>query len=331
MFLTIARLELASQFRRQSTTYLFFVGLVPARRSSGWRPTRFNRRWHRRRLPQRTGDHRPDHDGGIDDRRPGHHDRGRRCRDPPRYQATKRTSSSSPPASRDSATSAAASRARSSPCSRSTRPCLSARSSARSCPGSIATRCKRSTSRATRPFVLLVLPNVVFVSALMFAVGALTRNLFAIYTQGILLLAGYLAYRAESFLVSLDQFTARRHGRPVWRHTVWPAHPILDHRLERNTRSFTLSGPLLTNRLIWLGVAVALVAVTFRCSPPGSRPLHGRSAGAVDARLPHPRRAPRSRLYPTISLVVLACRPDSASLAAGQSHGSSSSPSCATR
>ena len=41
-----------------------------------------------------------------------------------------------------------------------------------------------------QPMFTIVLPTVLFVSALFFAVGALTRNQFAIYTTGILLLVG---------------------------------------------------------------------------------------------------------------------------------------------
>ena len=40
-----------------------------------------------------------------------------------------------------------------------------------------------------QPFVMIAVPNLFFVSALLFAVGALTRKLFAVYVTGILLLA----------------------------------------------------------------------------------------------------------------------------------------------
>jgi len=48
-------------------------------------------------------------------------------------------------------------------------------------------------------------PDVLIVSALFFAVGALTRSLFAIYTQGIALVAGFAI--ARRILDALDQRT----------------------------------------------------------------------------------------------------------------------------
>ena len=45
-----------------------------------------------------------------------------------------------------------------------------------------------------QPFLLFGVTNVFFVSALFFAVGALSRSIFAIYTQGIALLVLWLAF-----------------------------------------------------------------------------------------------------------------------------------------
>jgi len=110
-----------------------------------------------------------------------------------------------------------------------------------------------------RPFVLLVLPNVVFVSALLFAVGALTRNQFVIYTQGIALLVASVA--SQTMLGSLDLFWLAAIIDPFGDSAFglatryWTA-------AERNTRQITLSGPLLANRLVWLAITAVLVAVT---------------------------------------------------------------------
>ena len=42
-----------------------------------------------------------------------------------------------------------------------------------------------------QPFLVIALPNLLFVSALLFAVGALTRKLFAVYVTGIVLLVAW--------------------------------------------------------------------------------------------------------------------------------------------
>ncbi len=153
-------------------------------------------------------------------------------------------------------------------------------------------------SSYTRPFCLLVIPNIVFVSALMFAVGALTRNLFAIYTQGIALLAGYAI--AQIMLVSLDQFQLAGMLDPFG-DTAFGLLTRYWTISERNSRPFTLSGPLLTNRLIWLGVAAVLVLVTLafvrlEASP---RSIGWRRRPSTPA---SPPRAPQPVRLPTVSL-----------------------------
>lgn len=110
------------------------------------------------------------------------------------------------------------------------------------------------------PFLLLVLPTVVLLAAIFFAVGALTRNLFAIYTQGVLLLVAWtvtsritrdLDNRHLAALVDPFGISAFNELTRYW--TV----------AERNTRLTPLVGDLLLNRLFWLGVAVALIAFTY--------------------------------------------------------------------
>jgi ABC-2 type transport system permease protein len=158
-------------------------------------------------------------------------------------------------------------------------------------------------STYTRPFFLLVIPNIVFVSALMFAVGALTRNLFAIYTQGIVLLAGYAV--SQIILVSLDHLQLAGMVDPFGDTALGLATRYWTIT-ERNTRAFTLSGPLLTNRLIWLGVAAALVAVTLATvrleAQPRSLTWRVRRRRPTDTPSPSLTRAPQPARLPAVSL-----------------------------
>ncbi|MBX3146626.1 MAG: hypothetical protein KF785_07605 [Gemmatimonadales bacterium] len=124
-----------------------------------------------------------------------------------------------------------------------------------------------------RPFLVLVLPSVFLLSAIFFAVGALTRSLFAIYTQGIFLLvawsiAGQLFNDLDNrdLAALLEPFGLQAFG---WLTRYWTV-------AERNTLPVPLSGIILSNRLLWTGIAAAIVAITFavfrfRSAPPTLR------------------------------------------------------------
>lgn len=112
-----------------------------------------------------------------------------------------------------------------------------------------------------QPYLLYGLTSLFFISALFFTVGALTRNLIAVYLQGILLLVAYsvtqtlVSEQLENDALSnaLDPFglatleLVTRYWAPV----------------EKNTQVLGLTELVITNRLIWLGVALALAGATF--------------------------------------------------------------------
>ncbi|MGH7468122.1 MAG: ABC transporter permease/M1 family aminopeptidase [Longimicrobiales bacterium] len=110
-----------------------------------------------------------------------------------------------------------------------------------------------------QPFLLFGLTNVLFVSALFFAVGALTRNIFAIYTQGILLLVAWSV--TQQWLNGLDNDTMANALDAFGLATLdlttryWTV-------VEKNAQLLSLNGVVLTNRLIWMGVSVLLLAAT---------------------------------------------------------------------
>lgn len=135
-----------------------------------------------------------------------------------------------------------------------------------------------------RPFFLIVVPDVVFLSALFFAVGALTRNLIAVYTQGIALIAAFAV--SQSILASLDRQALAALVDPFGE---TPLGLVTRYWTiaERNTRQIALSGPLLTNRLFWLGVATALVVVVFAIVR-----LEAEPRSLIRRRWRHPSRAP---------------------------------------
>ena len=112
-----------------------------------------------------------------------------------------------------------------------------------------------------QPFLLFGLTTLLFISALFFAVGALTRSLLAVYLQGILLLVAYSVTQTilqqrlekEALANALDPF-----GLSALDLTTRYWSPV-----EKNMQTLALEGFVLTNRLIWLAVAVVLAAATY--------------------------------------------------------------------
>jgi len=109
------------------------------------------------------------------------------------------------------------------------------------------------------PYGVSVLPNLLIAGSMFFALAALTRKILPVYVTSVILLIGYmiaasLTVKIERKLLAaiIDPFgmNAIDHVTEYW--TV----------AERNTRLVPLSGALLWNRLLWLGVAGAVSGFT---------------------------------------------------------------------
>ena len=109
-------------------------------------------------------------------------------------------------------------------------------------------------------YVLLIVPTLFLTSAIFFAVGALTRSIFAIYTQGMVLLV--LWSITQQMLSNIGNQHLAALGDPFG----IQAYEILTRywtAAEKSTRIIPLSGVMLENRLLWLGVALVVMAITF--------------------------------------------------------------------
>lgn len=106
------------------------------------------------------------------------------------------------------------------------------------------------------PFLLFGVTNVLIVSALFFAVGALTRSLFAIYTQGIFLLVAWSV--SQEWLTGVDRH-ALANALDIFGFNTVDLTTRYWTVAERNSLTLPLEGYVLTNRLIWLAVAAALL------------------------------------------------------------------------
>ena len=111
-----------------------------------------------------------------------------------------------------------------------------------------------------QPYLTTVIPNLIFLTAIFFALAALGRKMLPVYAGSVLLLIGYLfaaqllADPTRNVLFALaDPFGAS----PFTRLTqYWTPY-------ERNTQLIPLSGIFLWNRLLWLGVSAAIWVFTY--------------------------------------------------------------------
>jgi len=111
-----------------------------------------------------------------------------------------------------------------------------------------------------QPYLGVVLPNLMLTAAIFFALVALTRQMLPNYVGGALLLIGYLL--AGSLLADLDD---KRLAGLIDPFGLRAQSALTQYWsiAEKNSRLVPISGVLLTNRLIWLGVAAAIFVAAY--------------------------------------------------------------------
>ena len=111
-----------------------------------------------------------------------------------------------------------------------------------------------------QPYLGVVLPNLLLTAAIFFALVSLTRQMLPNYVGGALLLIGYLL--AGTLLTDIDN----KHLAALIDPFGLRASSVLTQYwsiAEKNTRLVPITGVLLANRLIWLGVAAAVFGIAF--------------------------------------------------------------------
>ncbi|HEX8655896.1 MAG TPA: ABC transporter permease, partial [Hymenobacter sp.] len=110
------------------------------------------------------------------------------------------------------------------------------------------------------PYLLLVLPNLLFCGAIFFTMATLTRNILSTYIGSVLLLVAYLVASAllqdlknEHLVAALDAF-----GTAALEFTTRYWTPA-----EKNTLLLPLSSYVLLNRAVWLGLGLGLLALCY--------------------------------------------------------------------
>lgn len=111
-----------------------------------------------------------------------------------------------------------------------------------------------------QPFMLFALPNLFFFSAIFFAGGTLGKRMVVVYAQAVILFMGYLI--ASSFLAELDN----RNMGAVLDPFGFGANVVMTQYwtvTEQNSNVIPLEGVVLYNRLVWVGVGIFALVLTF--------------------------------------------------------------------
>ena len=111
-----------------------------------------------------------------------------------------------------------------------------------------------------RPYLLIIIPNVVFASAIFFSLALLTRQRMPHYLGGVGLLLGYMVanvlvgdLETKWIAALVDPFGISAVGLVT---EYWTT-------VEKNQQLLGLEGWLFFNRLLWVGVALGIVTLAY--------------------------------------------------------------------
>lgn len=143
-----------------------------------------------------------------------------------------------------------------------------------------------------QPYLYLVIPNLILTTAIFFAIAAIWRRMLPVYAGSVILLigtfiAGQMSTGISTSLRSalLDPFGSNAIDRITQYWTPF----------ERNSQLIPFTGPLLLNRVIWVGLGVFVFVFTCaRFSFSAAARLRGKKSEADEAEI----YAPTAALYP---------------------------------
>jgi aminopeptidase N len=110
-------------------------------------------------------------------------------------------------------------------------------------------------------YFVFALPNILITSAILFALATVTRSMMTTYLGVVVLLVAWIVTNTtvrdrpelEGTMALAEPFGARAFGNAS---RYWTA-------AERNTVLPDLAGPLLTNRLLWIGISMLFLALAY--------------------------------------------------------------------
>lgn len=111
-----------------------------------------------------------------------------------------------------------------------------------------------------QPYLILIVPSALAVGSIFFAVGALSRKMLVVFTQGMIFLMVYLV--SGTLLRQIDRREIAALLDPFGMRAIsfvtqyWSIS-------QQNNELIPLTGTLLNNRLVWLGVAALALVITY--------------------------------------------------------------------
>jgi ABC-type transport system involved in multi-copper enzyme maturation permease subunit len=111
-----------------------------------------------------------------------------------------------------------------------------------------------------QPYYLLVLPNLILLTAIFFSLAALGKRMLPVYAGSVILLIGYFV--ASQLSTSLTESTTSALADPLGGNAIeritryWTP-------FQRNTQLIPFTGIVVLNRLLWLGVGAVMLAITY--------------------------------------------------------------------
>jgi len=111
-----------------------------------------------------------------------------------------------------------------------------------------------------QPYFAMVLPNLILLTAIFFALAALGKKMLPVYAGSVILLIGYFVAQqlSGSVTASVPAALADPFGGNAMDRLTKYWTPF-----ERNANLIPLAGVMLWNRLLWLGVGAAFLAFTY--------------------------------------------------------------------
>jgi ABC-2 type transport system permease protein len=111
-----------------------------------------------------------------------------------------------------------------------------------------------------QPYFTMVIPNLIFVSAIFFSLAVLGKKMLPVYAGSVILLIGYFVADQLSADITMSTLAAMIDpfgGNAVAKLTqYWTP-------FQRNTQIVPLTGVLLWNRILWLGIGAVVLVLTY--------------------------------------------------------------------
>ena len=137
-----------------------------------------------------------------------------------------------------------------------------------------------------QPYLILVLPNLLLTTAIFFGLAASWKKMIPVYVGSVLMLIGY--FTAAQLSTNLGVNTIAALADPFGATAVDRLTQYWSP-FQRNTQLIPLSGILLLNRALWLGLGAVVLVITysrFSLSYPSQRAGKARVAQNADISVP---------------------------------------------